>query len=508
MFDGAALGEYYLNGAFVSELVWKSLSTADYVSPIFTTFYILSDVGNILLFNQSDALLLTRFTRATKKLLSWQTTAGSFDLTDYRATWYGLLAAYRILNDTAYLDAAEAGAQWFIKNAVSTGRWLGVCDDTYLERDFNMAHAVGALLQLYGLTGTTAYLDAAIRTAQFYTLHIFNHPQVDASVKKSAGAAIQDWQMSQVGLNFENAGYGGSVDYHGPITISSHAGLFVRIYEHTQDELFLELARTAARGRDAYVQGNTGGSSYPWHGWWHIGWLKDYFISLAHMLSDGKIRFPQGFMTSKVGSHVPYGFKSCTIYGNAVDLWQPRGLVNIGGSANVDWFTARSTDGRKLFVVLLNELASAATVTMTLDPRALMASEVATWGTATALAGSVTRSGSNTWLVSVASEGLSVVEIPTMFAADPLGPAFRSYTVNGTSTAPTVSWSYWIAVESWVEWAVPGSGVWTSMLSSTNYTFSTTLDLGDVTASQVKVRIATKSGSNAGVSAATYWTVN
>ncbi|CAK7212644.1 hypothetical protein SEUCBS140593_001572 [Sporothrix eucalyptigena] len=535
-FNGAALGEYYLNGAFVSELLWSSLSTADYVSPIFTTFYILSDVGNILLFNQTDTVLLERFTLAAQKLLSWQKTAGNFDvgylksnpatlkypeLTDLRATWYGLLTAYRVLNDTSYLEGAELGAQWFIENAVNTGRWLGVCDDTYLYPDFQTAHAAGALLQLYDITGNSVYLDAAVQTAKFYTLHIFNHPNVDDTTKTYAGAALADWQVSQVGLNYEHAGYGGSVNYHGPITISSHAGLFVRIYENTGDELFLQLARIAARGRDAFVtpvsgipsyywiQGNTGGSSYPWHGWWHIGWLTDYLVSSAHLLSGGEISFPEGFMTSKVGSHVPYGFESGTIYGTPANLWQPRSLVNITGanSANVDWLTARSTDGTKLFVILINEIATPVTATLTLDPRSLVAFDVATWGTLDVLAGTASSAGSNAWTVELGANGLAVLSIDTTFATDPLGPSFRSYSVSGSATAPTVAWSYWTTVESWAEWAVPGSGVWTSLPSSTNYTFSATLDLSEVTVDQIKIRIGTQSGSKTGVSDATYWTV-
>ncbi|CAK7240552.1 MAG: hypothetical protein STHCBS139747_001995 [Sporothrix thermara] len=544
VFDGAALGEYYLNGAFVSELVWSGLSTADYVSPIFTTFYLLSDVGNILLFNETDTLLRERFTLAAEKLLSWQKPAGNFDvgylksspaalkypeLLDLRATWYGLLAAYRVLNDTAYLEAAERGAQWFITNAVATGRWLGVCDDTALYPDFQTAHAAGALLQLYDATGNTTYLDAAVQTARFYTLHIFNHPAVGnddgAATKTYAGAALADWQLSQVGLNYEHAGYGGSVNYHGPITLSSHAGLFVRIYEATGDAHFLQLARLAARGRDAFVtpasgipsyywiQGNTGGSSYPWHGWWHIGWLTDYLVASAHMLSGGEITFAQGLMTSKVGSHVPYGFASGTIYGTAAELWQPRNLVNVSGtdsSANVDWLTARSTDGTKLFVMLLNEVATPLTATLTLDPRQLVAFDVATWGTLNVLAGtaSVDSSKTNTWSVSIVGNGLTVLEIPTTFGTDPLGPVFRSYSVTGPATAPTVAWSYWIAVESWAEWAVPGSGVWTSLAASTNYTFAATLDLSSVTVDQIKIRIGTRSSTKTGISDATYWTVS
>ncbi|KJR80310.1 uncharacterized protein SPSK_04929 [Sporothrix schenckii 1099-18] len=547
VFDGAALGEYYLNGAFVCELLWTSLSTVDYVSPMFTTFYILSDVGNILLFNRTDALLLERFTTAADKLLAWQKSAGDFDvgyrkaspatlmypeLQDLRATWYGLLAAYRVLGDAKYLAGAEAGAQWLIAHAVRTGRWLGVCDDTYLYPDFQTGHAAGALLQLYDATNNSAYLDAAVQTAKFYTLHIFNHPQVDASEKNWAGAVLADWQVSQVGLNYEHAGYGGSVASHGPITISSHAGLFVKIYAATGDAHFLQLARIAARGRDAFVtpvsgipsyywyQGNTGGSSYPWHGWWHIGWLTDYLVSSAQLLSGGQISFPEGFLTSKVGSHVPYGFATGTVYGTAANLWQPRSLVAVTGSTNVDWLTALSADGATLFVILLNQVAADVSVSLSLDPRQLQPFAVAHFGAHKVLAATgagagagstkakATPSGPAAWSVDVAAQGMTVLALATTYTSDPLGPAFRTYNVSGAATAPTVAWSYWTAVESWAEWAVPGSGVWTPLPASTNYTFAATLDLANVTVPQIKIRIKTQSGTKTGISNATYWTVN
>lgn len=100
-FGGAALGEYFKDSAFVSEIVWAGRSGKDYVSPIFTTFYTLADVGNILLFDSDDVELKTRLRAAADKLASWQHADGSFDvgyvrdspttlkypqLKDYRAT--------------------------------------------------------------------------------------------------------------------------------------------------------------------------------------------------------------------------------------------------------------------------------------------------------------------------------------------------------------------------------------------------------------------------------------
>jgi hypothetical protein len=534
VFNGAALGEYFKNGGFVSELIWLGNNNEDYVSPIFTTFYTLSDVGNILLFNPDDDLLLSRFKLAAEKLLSWQKSGGDFDigylksdtskkkyphLTDNRATWYGLLVAYRILGDKKYLDGAEAGALWFIENVLETGRWLGVCDDSYLYPDFATVFAAQALLDLYKETEDEVYRDAAITAAKFYTLHVFNHPVVDDSTHTSSGITYQDWQLSQTGLTYEHAGYTGTANVRGPIYLSSHTGAFVRFYELTGDRFFLDLARTAARGRDAFVdptssipsyywyQGNTGGSAYPWHGWWHIGWVTDYLLASAHMLSDGEINFPYGFITAKVGSHVPYGFESGTVYGEDADLWQPRHLLNVS-DPEVDYITARSTDGSNLFIILINEASSEKKVAVSLNPRGLIPFKVATWGDTSTRAGSVSKTGDNSLSAIIASNGLTVAVIETSVKDDPRGPEFRSFNVTGSPTAPVVSWSFWATVESRVQWAIPGSGVWTSLSSSTNYTFSQTIDLADIdNTTEVKIRIASKKDGFSGISDAVLWKV-
>ncbi|CEL11110.1 hypothetical protein ASPCAL14216 [Aspergillus calidoustus] len=534
VFNGAALGEYFKNGGFVSELIWLGNSNEDYVSPIFTTFYTLSDMGNILLFNPDDELLLSRFKLAAEKLLSWQKPEGEFDigylksntsknkyphLTDNRATWYGLLAAHRVLDGTKYLDGAEAGARWFIENVLETGRWLGVCDDSYLYPDFATVFAAQALLDLYKETDDELYRDAAITAAKFYTLHVFNHPVVDDNTHTRSGVTYHDWQLSQTGLTYEHAGYTGTANVRGPIYLSSHAGAFIRFYELTGDGFFLDLARTAARGRDAFVdptssipsyywyQGNTGGSAYPWHGWWHIGWVMDYLLASAHMLSDGEIDFPYGFITAKVGSHVPYGFASGTVFGEDAELWQPRHLLNVS-DPEIDYITARSTDGSKLFILLINEASSKKKVTLSLNPRTLVPGKVATWGDTSTKAGSVSKTGDNAWSATVAGNGLTVAVIETSLKNDPRGPEFRSFNITGTPTAPVVSWSFWTIVESRVQWAIPRSGVWTSLPSSTNYTFSQTINLANVdNTTEVKIRIASTKDSYSGISDAVLWEV-
>ena len=534
VFNGAALGEYYLDGEFVSELVWVHSSSPDYVSPIYTTFYILQDVGNILLFNKTDQLLLERFSLAAEKLLSWQKSDGSFDvgylksdpsthkypeLTDNRATWYGFVAAYRVLGDAKYLRAAEKGAHWFINAAIKTGRWIGVCDDSMLYPDFSTIFAAQALLDLYHLTNKQVYLDSAVSAAQFYTLHIFNHPAVTDATKTQGNETLQDWQLSQVAMNYEHAGFTGSVNSNGPITIASHAGCFLRMFEITKDTFFRDLAKYAARGRDAYVDpqtsmvsyywisGDTAGEGYPWHGWWHICWMMDYFMANAHVLSDGAIEFPAGFITAKVGSHVPYGFAPGKIYGTEANLWQPRSLVSIS-DPEIDYITARSTDGKTLFIMMMNEVAEDKEVTLKLDPRSLEAFKVATWGATKDLASSSQKIHDNNWRVQIPSDGMAVLSIHTSLDNDPLGPEFRNFTIAGNSSDVTISWSFWKVVESWAQWSVPHSNDWHSLPRSTNYTFSDMVDLSGLDAEYVKIRVVSKDGHIKGYSEPVKWTLN
>ena len=121
-FQGAAIGQYYLSKSkmFVEE--WGKM-----VEPIALTYYIMLDIGNILLFEPENEDLRGRLKLGADLLLHWQKGDGSWavaysreeeeifqDLKDFRPTFYGLLVAYRILKDKKYLEAAEKGANWYL----------------------------------------------------------------------------------------------------------------------------------------------------------------------------------------------------------------------------------------------------------------------------------------------------------------------------------------------------------------------------------------------------------
>jgi hypothetical protein len=387
-FKGAIAGQYYLakSKKFVEE--WGEV-----VEPIALTYYVMLDVGNMLLFEPDNRELRDRLKMGADKLLDWQKADGSFavaydknteeelfkDIKDVRPTFYGLLVAYRILKEEKYLKAAQKSADWFIRNAVETGAFLGVCGDARYAPDFATGQSAQALLDLFDLTKDKRYQQAAVTCARIYVGSIYTHPIPTKQIKLVNGVEREDWEISQAGLSFEHGGIFGSATRHGPIQLASHAGLFIRIYKITGDPVFADLARSAAIGRDAFVDPKTSVASYYWqamnkgagpyphHAWWQIGWITDYLLSEAELRSDGKVSFPRGFVTPKVGPHQTYGFEAGKIFGQTADLIIREGLVQTGNPV-IDPILAKSDSGDKLFVVLLNNRLQPTAFNLALDP--------------------------------------------------------------------------------------------------------------------------------------------
>lgn len=388
---GAAMGQYYLSksGRFVEE--W-----GDHIEPIGIAYYTLMDLGNILLFEPGDTLLRESFRAGAERLLSLQQQGGGFvvaydkhdgralftDLKDLRPTFYGFIVAYRILGERKYLDAAVRGAEWFIRNAVDRGAFTGVCGDARFINDFATAQAVQALLDMAELTGEARYDDAALRTARMYTASIYTHPMPSDRSVEYKGNILQEWQISQVGLCFEHGGCAGSAVKSGPILLTSHCGLFVRLYEKTGDRFFLNLARAAATAREAHLAPDTHIATYYWsqfdrgpgpfphHAWWQLGWIADYIYAEAEMRSGGCIRFPRGFMTPKVGPQRIFGFEPGSIYGVAANPVLVKGLFETDNT-DIEALTARSVDGKALYLILLNSTSREQRVRLILRPGAL-----------------------------------------------------------------------------------------------------------------------------------------
>ncbi|HTE25532.1 glycoside hydrolase family protein, partial [Flavitalea sp.] len=380
-FKGAAVGQYYLakKKKFVEE--WGEV-----VEPIALTYYTMLDVGNMLLFDPANAVLKDRLRIGAESLLKWQKPDGSWavaydrhteqeifkDIKDLRPTFYGLIVAYRILKDEKYLAAAKKGADWLIKEAVNTGSYLGVCGDARYAPDFATGQSAQAFLDLFEITKNQSYKNAAIATARIYTASVYTHPVASHQKKMVNGIEREDWEITQSGLSFEHGGIFGSSNSNGPITLASHAGMFVRMYQLTKDSLFLDMARSAAIGREAFNDPatsvasyywramNKGAGPYPHHAWWQIGWITDYLLSEANMRSAGQVAFPKGFVTPKVGPHQTYGFENGKIFGEAVKLTTTEGMVTCD-KPQVEYLVGKSPDNKKVFVIVMNNSATSST---------------------------------------------------------------------------------------------------------------------------------------------------
>lgn len=375
-FQGAAIGQYYLakRKEFVEE--W-----GEFIEPISLTYYTMLDIGNLMLFEPDDQELKRRLKLGGDLLLKWQQEDGSWvvaydretrqplfqDIKDLRPTFYGLVVAYRLLKDQKYLDGAIKGADWLISNGVDKGHFIGVCGDARYAPDFATGQTAQALLDLYDLTNEEKYRDAAIRTARFYTTFIYTHPIPSSEPKIVKDVSRVDWEIAQAGLSFEHGGLMGSAQRHGPIQLASHAGLFVRMFDLTNDSIYIDMARAAAIGRDAFVDSatsvasyywdtmNRGAGPYPHHAWWQIGWITDYLMAEATLRSEGKISFPRGFVAPKVGPHQSYGFEPGSIYGEKASLIIRDGLIKIN-EPNIEFITAISLSKEKLFVIVMNAI--------------------------------------------------------------------------------------------------------------------------------------------------------
>ncbi|MGC4005065.1 MAG: hypothetical protein QM811_18910 [Pirellulales bacterium] len=430
-FQYAATGEYPGESGFMAE-------RGNWIEPLFTTYYTMLDVGNMSLFTPDDAELKNRLRLAADKLLAWQHADGSFDvaydrisnlssfsqLSDVRPTWYGFVVAARVLGDEKYLAAAKKGADWYLKNAVKKGHYLGACGDALNIWDFTTVFGSQALLDLYDLTHDEKYKSAAIEVAQVYATTIFTHPIPTNNPKTVAGKTLADWEFTQVGLSVEHIrGTANS----GPILLSSHCGLFVRMYEMTHDQIFLDMARAAARGRQHFTDLDTGMSVYywnavdkvdkvvnlfPWHAEWQVGWITDYLISEAHLRSDGNINFPHGFPTPKVGSHVSYGFASGVIYGKPASLWSGKSAVQ-SDNPDSEYLSAISSDHKTMFVIVLNQKSADQQVTLKIDRNQSAYGQPLKWSSAKALAGAIDSSNLDTGTITVKMPawGIAVVSL-------------------------------------------------------------------------------------------------
>ncbi|MDD4426968.1 MAG: hypothetical protein PHG64_01015 [Paludibacter sp.] len=373
-YKGAPQGQYYL---------WKSKKWVEewgeHIEPIAITYYSLIDLGNILLFQPKDKDLKKKMLASAELLSSLQNTDGSWpmgidihtekqilpDLPDLRPTFYGMYVAYKVFGKKKYLLSAIRGADWFVKNSVNENKFIGVCGDTRFAPDFVTGMAVEALMDMFLITNNLKYKEAALKTARYYSTYIYTHPSNNEEYIDENGAKINSLYYTQSGLVCEHIGVMGSANPQGPILLSSFAGMFVRLYKETGERLFLDMARASANGRDNFVDEKSGIASYYWahfnkvalpypqHAWWQIGWIMDYLISEAELRSNGKIYFPRGFITPKVGPHKITGFNNGVINGEKVNLIIDEKLID-NKNPDLEILTAQTKNNKSNYFIVMN----------------------------------------------------------------------------------------------------------------------------------------------------------
>lgn len=99
---------------------------------------------------------------------------------------------------------------------------------------------------------------------------------------------------------------------------------------------------------------NNGPGPFPHHAWWQIGWITDYLMAEAEMRSQGKISFPRGFITPKVGSHQTYGFKPGKVFGEKVNLMATENYL-LCNKPQVDYIVTQSVTSKKTYIIFLND---------------------------------------------------------------------------------------------------------------------------------------------------------
>ncbi|MDF3076477.1 MAG: hypothetical protein K0S09_366 [Sphingobacteriaceae bacterium] len=378
----------------------------------------------------------------------------NLDVKENGDSWMNAMHLYRATGDKTYLQKAIAGADEYIKVRVDKPQLA--FDDKFAGGVFFWTSYTNKwidLLQLYELTGSKQYLDAAHEGARHYAMYAYMAPAIpDSSITVNKGGKapmywyLQSkghkqmyypeekapaWRLSEIGLTPESSGTSSG---HRAIFMTNYAPWMLKLGYYTNDAFLKEVAKSAVIGRYRNFPGyhiNTERTTayekldFPLHEFkdqsvssFHFNhilpmasMLVDYLVTDAFVRSGGKIAFPAEFIEgyAYLQSNF-YGAKPGSFYSeNNVQLWMPSGLVK---TSDVELNYIAGRRGNSIFIAFMNQSSKPVNSSVAIDQSLVHQADSPTfsvlkgdkWLTPQALA-------SGMFNISVAPNGLTVVRI-------------------------------------------------------------------------------------------------
>lgn len=367
-------------------------------------------------------------------------------------SWINAMFLYKATGDKTYLDQSVKQARKYLQQRVYK-RQTAFADPLNGSHFFwpTFTNHWTEFLELYELTGDTAFINAARDGARHYTMFTWMTPAIPDSmitVNKGGKAPMYwylkskghkqmyypeeqapAWRLSEIGLTPESSG---TSTGHRGIMMSNYAPWMLRVGYYAKDTFLMNVAKAAIVGRYRNFPGyhiNTERTTayekadFPLHEhkdqsvnsfhYNHIlpmaSMLLDYLVTDVFVRSKGAINFPGEYIEG-------YAYLQNKMYGAAkgdfytekeTQLWMPAGLLRTD-NVELNYIAARKNN--KLLLAFTNQSAKPVTAMVTINPwQAKMQPGTKVQVLSGAGTGSTARDSS--FAVTVAANGITAVAL-------------------------------------------------------------------------------------------------